>query len=104
MRRTLLCIALFAPVALGASLSGTWKFTPPPNPQAPANRQPRETIYVFKVDGAPVNNFVIAAGRGVDQTPQRLECQAPDFGLGYSHGGQCGLRELSEFDVIEADD
>jgi alpha-galactosidase len=52
MRMALPVLFLAVAIASAAGLSGTWKFTPPPNPQAPANRQPRETIYVFTVNGA----------------------------------------------------
>src|SRR5579864_3809069 len=52
MRIALPFLFLSASLAGASGLSGTWKFTPPPNPQAPANRQPRETIYVFKEDGS----------------------------------------------------
>ncbi len=54
-----LCILSAASVGTAADLAGTWKFTPPPNPQAPPNRQPRETIYVFKVDGNHFTGTVV---------------------------------------------
>jgi alpha-galactosidase len=59
MREILLLLSIAAPLALSAAdLAGTWKFQPPPSPQAPSNRQPRETVYVFKVEG---NKFTGAA-------------------------------------------
>src|SRR5580658_5079932 len=52
MRRTLICVCLMAPLALGAAeLAGTWKYTAPPNPNAKGSRPPAETVYVIKVDG-----------------------------------------------------
>jgi alpha-galactosidase len=52
MRKTLICLCLMAPLALGAAeLAGTWKYTAPPNPNAKGNRPPAETVYVIKVDG-----------------------------------------------------
>ena len=62
MRKTLLSLILVAPLLGGAELSGTWKFQPPPNPQAPPNRQPRETVYVFKVDGNHFTGTALAGG------------------------------------------
>ena len=62
MRKTLLCLILIAPLLSAAELSGTWKFQPPPNPQAPPNRQPRETVYVFKVDGTHFTGTAVAGG------------------------------------------
>ena len=66
MRKLLVSLSLAMPMLLGAAeLAGTWKFQPPPNPQAQANpkgpiRQPRETIYCFKVEG---NQFTGTAVR-----------------------------------------
>jgi alpha-galactosidase len=62
MRTALPSFFLAAALASAASLSGTWKFTPPPNPQAPANRQPRETIYVFKVDDSHFTGTQVVNG------------------------------------------
>src|SRR5271157_1866601 len=58
MRKILACLILIAPLLRAAELSGTRKFPPPPNPQAAPNRQPRETIYVFKVDGTKFTGTV----------------------------------------------
>jgi hypothetical protein len=52
MRRVLLYLCLAAPLATAANLAGTWTYTPPPNPNAKGNRQPRESLYIFKVNGA----------------------------------------------------
>jgi len=51
MRKMVFSLVLLAPLLGAAELSGTWKFQPPPDPNAPPNRQPREIVYVFKVDG-----------------------------------------------------
>jgi alpha-galactosidase len=52
MRKAFLSLILIAPLLGAAELAGTWKFQPPPNPNAPPNRQPGETIYCFKVEGS----------------------------------------------------
>ncbi len=63
MSRFLLSLALSVPMLLGAAdLAGTWKFQPPPNPNAPANRQPRESIYVFKVEGGHFTGTAVRNG------------------------------------------
>jgi alpha-galactosidase len=62
MRRAIVCLCIFASSGAAANLAGTWKFIPPPNPQAPPNRQPRETIYVFKVDGAHFTGTLVLNG------------------------------------------
>ncbi len=64
MRKILATLLVFAPLLGAAELSGTWKFQPPPNPQAPPNRQPRETIYVFKVDGNKFTGTSVTNGIG----------------------------------------
>ncbi len=62
MRNTLISLFLLVRLLGAAELSGTWKFQPPPNPQAPANRQPRETVYVFKVAGTRFTGTAQANG------------------------------------------
>ena len=62
MHRVSVCLCLFASLGAAANLAGTWKFTPPPNPQAPPNRQPREIIYVFQVDGAHFTGTLVQNG------------------------------------------
>ena len=62
MRKILSTLIVFIPLLGAAELSGTWKFTPPPNPQAPPNRQPRESIYVFKVDGTKFTGTAATPG------------------------------------------
>ena len=62
MHRVSVCLCWFASLGAAANLAGTWKFTPPPNPQTPPNRQPREIIYVFKVDGARFTGTLVQNG------------------------------------------
>ncbi len=62
MRKTILCFCFLAPLCVAADLAGTWKFTPPPNPQAKGNRQPREQIFVFKVDGTHFTGTIAVPG------------------------------------------
>ncbi len=62
MHRASVCLCLFASLGAAANLAGTWKFTPQPNPQAPPNRQPREIVYVFKVDGAHFMGTLVQNG------------------------------------------
>ncbi len=64
MRKLALSLLLIAPLLGAADLSGTWKFQPPPNPNAPANRQPRAAIYVFKVEGAKFTGTAVTNGIG----------------------------------------
>jgi alpha-galactosidase len=62
MRKSLVSLILIVPVLGAAELSGTWKFQPPPNPQAPPNRQPRETIYVFQTNGTRFTGTAVTNG------------------------------------------
>jgi alpha-galactosidase len=62
MRKILFSLILATPLLGAAELSGTWKFQPPRNPNAPSNRQPREVVYVFKVDGTKFTGAVASPG------------------------------------------
>lgn len=64
MRKLAFSLLLIAPLLGAAELSGTWKFQPAPNPQAPPNRQPRAIVYVFNVDGTKFTGTAVTNGIG----------------------------------------
>jgi hypothetical protein len=73
MRRAILCACLSAPLACAANLAGTWKFTPPPNPQAPPNPNMARTSAMKKQCTA--NTCRVRSEIAASSLPQRSKAR-----------------------------